>query len=451
MAQAQKRCPICDTTNPKKAAYCMNCGASLTHAQVEVRDGVARPIKAGYDFRYGETDLSEDGLRGKARLYFAWIIGILAVVVSALVVLWIRPSFSPAPLDTPTSLPTSNVTASASPTFGLATVTQGSPTLTPSYTPSQTFTPAPTATPEPCLQTVGAGEGMLALISRCGHIHLDVISLVVTLNGLNNENDLRAGQTILIPYPTPTVDPNAVPATADPAVESGSDAMMVSLGDGLSQEDIFATQAVDPFFAPTPTNPSGIGNYTIVFNDSIIGIISAYNTTIDTLDKLNPEMEFFQCEMGQTFGGPACIVPIYEGQVIRVPVPTPTPTFTFTPNGSETPTPTATATYNAPNPLSPDNRAYFRQDQIITLRWAATGTLADGEVYLVTAQNLAEGTAFTGQTRELFWVVPEEWQGAQATQLEYVWTVAIAPLDRPESARYTSLQFSFTWEGRGEN
>lgn len=450
LAQAQKRCPICETQNPKKAAYCMNCGASLTHAEVEVREP-SRTNRQGYDFRYGETDLSEDGLRGKARLYLLIILSIFIIALVMIVVFWVRPTFIAPATPTITPSPTLDITLTPSPTLSLATVTQGPPTLTPTQTPSPTLTPGPTNTPEPCLQTVGAGEGMLALISRCGHINLDVIPLVVQMNGLSDENDLRAGQTIQIPYPTPTIDPNAIPATLDPAAESNTgESVMVSLDGGMSQSDIEATQAIDPFFVPTPTNPPGVANYTVVLNDSIIGIIAQYNTTIDIIDKLNPEMDFFQCEMGQQFGGPACVVPLFEGQLIRVPVPSPTPTFTFTPNGSETPTPTATATYNAPNPLSPSNRAYFRRDEVITLRWSASGTLADNEVYFVTVQNLGEGVAFTGETRDLFWVVPQAWQGAQAAQLEYIWTVSIITQGNPNSARYTTLPLGFTWEGRGE-
>lgn len=427
----------------------MNCGASLTHAAVEVRELGARPnTRQGYDFRYGETDLSEDGLRGKARLYLASIIGIILLVAGGAAAYWIVPTLIPKPSPTFTPSPSPDVTLTPSPTLALATVTLGQPTQTPTETPSITPTPAPTSTPEPCVQTVGAGEGMLALISRCGHLHLDVIPEVVRLNGLNGENDLRAGQTIIIPFPTPTFDPNAVAPTAE--ANSGN-AEMISLGGGLSQEDILATQAVNPFFVPTPTNPPGVANYVVILNDSIIGIIANYNTTIDVIDKLNPEMEFFQCEMGQQFGGPACVVPLFEGQIIRVPVPTATPTATFTPNGSETPTPTATATFNAPNPLSPSNRAYFRRDEIITLRWSASGTLAEDEAYTVTVQNLTEGMAFTGETRELFWVIPQEWQGAEAKQLEYIWTVAVTRQGNAESARYTTLPASFTWEGRGEN
>lgn len=463
MAQAQKRCPICETYNPKKAAYCMNCGASLAHAELELgtpKDSSASRTSptTGYDFRYGETDLSEDGLSRKAQVYLASLVGVLIVLVLGALAYGFAPSLLPQPSPTPSPSQTLDITLTPSATLALATVTQGQPTDTPTPTPTETFTPAPTETPSPCVQVVGAGEGMLALISRCGHASLDVIPLVVTLNGLNNENDLRANQTILIPFPTPTFDPNSVP-TAPPAGEGASGANIalsdasvqtVALPGVLSEDDIRATQAVNPFFLPTATNPPGVGEHRVAFGQTIIEIISLYQTNIDSIDKLNPQMDFFQCEMGQTFGGPACVVPLFEGQLIRVPVPTPTPTFTFTPNGSETPTPTPTPTVNAPSLSSPSNRAYFRRDERVTLRWTATGTLGLDETYLVTVQNLTEGLAFSAETRDLSYILPPQWQSDRPAQVEYVWTVGIATQGNPQSARYTTLPSSFTWEGRGE-
>lgn len=459
MAQAQKRCPICDTNNPKKAAYCMNCGASLTHAEVSTNGPAAARAQPGqpYDFRYGETDLSEDGLRGKARAYFMVIVGTILAVLVGVGVFLVAPLVQFAPAPTPTAdaavLTAAAFTDTPFPTLALATVTQGPPTETPSLTPSLTFTPSPTNTPEPCVQTVGAGEGMLALISRCGHRDLDVIPLVVTLNGLSSENDLRANQTILIPFPTPTPDPNAAPPAAPPDGEGSAgegEAITVSSGGGLSEEDIRATQVFDPFFDPTPTNPPGVGEYRIVTGDTIISVIDQFDTTIAAIDQLNPEITFFQCEMGQRFGGSSCVVNLFEGQLIRVPVPLPPPTLTPSPSGSETPTPTATATYNAPTVLSPSNRAYLRRDQAVTLRWGATGTLAPNEVYLITVQNLTEGIAYVTETRELFLVVPKAWQSGRVGQVEYVWTIAVADAGNPDSARYTTPLASFTWEGQGE-
>lgn len=455
MSQARKRCPICDTSNPHKAAFCNNCGASLADVEVEMSGAPGkRGSASAYDFRYGETDLAEEGMRGKARAYLAGILLIIMIAVAGLGVFVVYPALTPEPTATPTLDPAiaAQITNTPRPTVIFATVTQGSPTLT--TTPSPTLSPTPTITPspEPCTVQVQPEEGMISLVSRCGHRHMDVIPLVVTMNSLNNENDLRSGQTIVIPYPTATEDPNAVP----PTESSSASSEFVSLTtDGFSEADAAATsvaltQEVDPFFRPTPTNLPGVQNYTVVQGDNITSIIAQFQTNINAIDMLNPDLTFSQCEMGTTFGGNTCIVFLVEGQILRVPAPTPTPTLSPTPSGSETPTPTATATYNAPSPLSPSERAFFRRDEIVTLRWAASGALAPGEIYLVTVQDLTRGQEFTGETSELFFVLPPLWQGPAAQQYEYAWTVAIAKVGDPASAVFTTRPLTFTWVGRGE-
>lgn len=457
LSQARKRCPICDTQNPHKAAFCSNCGASLADVDLELT-GTSRPRgrTAPYDFRYGETDLAEDGLRGKARAFLTGIVLLIVTGAAAFGALVVFPALQPPPSPTPTLNPAAaaEATTTARPTVIFATVTQGSPTLTQTATPSPSPTMTETFTPEPCIVQVQPQEGMISLVSRCGHRSLDVIPLVVTLNGLNDENSLRSGQTIIIPYPTPTPDPNA----ADPTEETGSTGAVAMTIDNskLSAADadatsVAATQAVDPFFRPTPTNPPGVQNYTVVFGDTITSIIAKFQTDINSIDMLNPSLTFSQCEMGTTFGGNTCTVFLVEGQVLRVPAPTPTPTLSPTSSGSETPTPTATPTYNAPNPLRPSERAYFRRDQVVTLRWAATGALGANEVYLVTVQDLTRGQTFRAETRDLFFILPAAWQGPSATQYEYAWTIAVATAGKPSSAAYTTRPLTFTWAGRGED
>lgn len=457
MSQARKRCPICDAPNPHKASFCNNCGASLSDVEVEI-EGVPTPRgrASTYDFRYGETDLAEDGLRGRARAYMAGFVLIIGIAVAAFGVFVVYPAVKPEPTATPTLDPAVVVdfTPTERPTLMFATVTQGSPTLTqtPTFTLSPTATTTPT--PEPCTQQVQPNDGMIALVARCGHRHLDVIPLVVTMNSLNNENDLQVGKTILIPYPSPTDDPNP-PAPTEPSGDTSStggtgsaESVMVS-SVGLSETEVRLTQEVDPFFRPTPTNIPGVQNYTVKFGDTITSIIAQFQTNINAIDMLNPELTFSQCEMGTTYGGNTCIVFLVEGQVLRVPAPTPTPTLSPTPNGSETPTPTATPTFNAPSPLSPSGRAYFRRDSVVTLRWAATGALAEGEVYLVTVQDLTRGQVFTAETTDLYFIIPAAWQGEAVQQYEYAWSVAVARAGDPASATYATQPLTFTWEGRG--
>jgi hypothetical protein len=465
-----KICPICDTVNHRNAMVCVTCGTSLTDVDVTGADGGQATANGGfaYDFRYGETDLYEDALRRKGQAYLGVLtLGVLVVMgVGALLMLApalralnatrpVAPGLEGAPPGAePRSANPFLVTNTPRPTIALATVTAGPPTATRTVTPSLTPTETVVPTPAPCVQVVGAGEGLLDLAIRCGHGHYAVVAEIVRLNGLASEIDIREGQQITIPWPTPAPDPNA--ADTDAAIPGSAEAQAVAfVGVGLSDADIAATQAVDPFFAVTPTLPPGIMYHYVAEGEDISSIIYDYNTNIEVLNQLNPEITFSQCEFGVPTGGPRCIVIIYAGQSVRVPAPTPTPTLSPTPSGSETPTPTPTATFNAPSPVSPSNRAYFRRDQWVTLRWVGSAALAPGQTYQVEVEDLTRGLAYSAQTSDLFFVLPAEWQarvgpyegGTAPGVFEYRWTVSIVDQAAPGARAYTTPARTFTWEG----
>ena len=219
---------------------------------------------------------------------------------------------------------------------------------------------------------------------------------------------------------------------------------------GLSQEDVLATQLVDPFFQPTATNPPGIGTHRVQTGENIITIGLQYDTSIEVLEQLNPEITFSQCDFGERFGGERCIVFLNAGQTIRVPQPTPTPTLSPTPNGSETPTPTATPTFNAPFASSPSNRAYFRRDELVTLRWTSTGVLGPDDMYRVAVENITSDETYTIETSDLFFVIPREWQSDEPGRYEYAWTIGIVSSDAPDNPRFPTEERRFSWEGLGE-
>lgn len=453
MAEPFKICPICETANHRNATMCVTCGTSLADVSAtnadKARAAVGDPT---YDYRYGETDLLEDALRKKGRAYLFAIVSVLLVGMALGAVLIAAPLLSSMPgnddtLSEQTQQALDFSTNTPPPTLALATVTEGPPTLTPSFTPSLTPTVTLTPTREPCFQTVGAGEGLYALVSRCGHRDLAVIDEVLRLNNLNDANSILAGQVIEIPWPTETPDPNA--GAGESFNGTGDASAEVAVSFGLSEEDIAATQAVDPFFVPTPTNPPGIENYEVQPGDNITTIILAFNTNIEVIEQLNPQVTFSQCDFGTRFGGERCIVLLAPSQLIRVPAPTPTPTLSPTPSGSETPTPTATATFNAPYAVSPSNRAYFRRDEFVTLRWASSGILDTDDVYQITVENLTTRERYSAESQDLFFVVPSAWQGTDAVQYEYEWTVGIINPAEPEVIRYPTDPLKFTWEGRG--
>jgi hypothetical protein len=166
---------------------------------------------------------------------------------------------------------------------------------------------------------------------------------------------------------------------------------------------------------------------------------------------LNPQIPFSQCDFQYDSGGGRCTVLLQVGQQIRVPVPLPTATLSPTLSGSETPTFTPTPTYNAPSALSPGNRAMFGRDDLVTLRWVASGSLSAGEAYRITVENITTGSVYTADTSELFYIIPGDWQGRDARRHQYRWTVSVIRLDEPDNPTFTTEARLFTWEGRGES
>jgi LysM repeat protein len=473
LSQAFKICPICDTPNPQNAAVCSNCGTALENV-ASVSSTQAKALRATeYESQFGENDLLEESLRPIARRYLTGCAAIVVLLLGAGLLVVFGPQF----MDRLPPLPVgqrdfSLLTNTPRPTLNLATVTQGSPTLTPSPTAPPTATDTLTPTREPCSPQVQELEGLIAVVARCGHRDLFVLTEVIDLNELDNVNDIRPGQILIVPWPTETADPNAtveviptedaVPEDPDNTDEAGSGeteetgingASDINVEDTtqVSEFDFNLTVIADPASAPTATLPPGVGYYIVQPEDNAIIIADLFDTSMEVLSQLNPEITFSQCDFGQAFGGEGCSVPLGIGQVIRVPAPLPTETLTPTPSGSETATPTMTPTFNAPSSVSPSNRAFFRADQLVTLRWVATGMLDENQAYQVRLERTDDSQTFTETTQELFFRIPVAWQGMTADRYEYVWTVAVVDLDDPDEALYETEPLAFTWEGQGES
>ncbi len=472
MSESFKLCPICDTPNHRNALVCTVCGTSLTEVKPSGRQatggagsgaGSDKPAYSPYDYRYGETDLYEGNLRQVARRYLAGLLLILILGMAGGAVLMLSPRIAELTGGQATRSAAALVTNTPRPTLTFKTVTQGSPTLTASPTPSPSETPSLTPTREPCLQSVLPEDGLISVVSRCGHRDLFVITEVIEINNLLDVNDIRPGDVIEVPWPTDTPDPNVTPSATPEVTEV---ALLVPTAQGTAGSTITGTpptvdprqetQAAfnltllaDPFFVPTPTLPPGVMYHVVQPDDNAIIISDVYNTSVEVLSQLNPEITFSQCDFGVRYGGPRCIIPLGQGQLVRVPAPTPTKTLSPTPSGSETATPTPTATYNAPVSLSPSNHAYFRRDQFVTLRWLSTGTLGATELYLVDVQRIDDDEHFSATTSDTFYRLPPAWQGVTANRYEYRWTISVVNADQLSRLRYTTGPLSFTWEGTG--
>lgn len=444
---AYKICPICGTRSLANVTLCPTCGTSLTQVQIESNAAKPKRDSPPYDEQFGEADLLESKIpRKTSRIGFVALSAMLIAICGGVSLIPIaaliqREQTGAAPSPTVESMvePASGTAGSPQPIL-LATNTPRM--VLPTVTPAPPTEP-PTPTEGPCEVQVQPGQDLITLAYSCGHRELSVIPLILELNNLDSAESLQAGQMLLIPRPTATPDPNLTPVTDSTA--------SASVGESAGQSQVVADVSTPtPTLFPSATLLPGVAWHIVQPNESLVGIMYQYSTSAEVLSQLNPEVPFSQCDFQFDTGGPRCSVILQPGQQFRVPAPSPTPTLSLTPSGSETATPTPTATFNAPSPLRPTNRSLFARDEIITLRWVASGTLAPGEAYLIRVEDVTSGITYTAETSALSFIVPVEWQGTDERRHEYVWTVSVITSGSPQTARYTTSPQSFAWEGRGQ-
>jgi hypothetical protein len=85
----------------------------------------------------------------------------------------------------------------------------------------------------------------------------------------------------------------------------------------------------------------------------------------------------------------------------------------------------------------------------VTLRWVGSGTLGRNEVYRVHVENLTDGVDYSADTTEIFFIIPNDWQGQNDARYQYAWSVSILNLNRPDEPYFTTETRTFTWQGRG--
>jgi LysM repeat protein len=469
---ATQQCPICGAVQPPSARKCSICGAVLAGELAPVVATPAadekpkRSLRPRFDPAAGDDDLYVSDLSGRMwRLIFFAAVGLALLSGLGLGIIITRGDgektprveligpptapptatprggdFTPAPGELfVTPIPGEFVTETPRPLITLATVTPMPPT------------PTETPTPGPCYQTAQQGDTVYGMAIRCGHLDMAVVDLILQINHMDSATQLQLGQTLEIPWPTPT--PGAEPTEAPPA---SSDS-----GDGNGQSAILPTQevAVNEFGTPDalvkyenvePTLRPGQAWHTIQPGDTIMGIAYAYDTTVELLSQINPEIPFLQCDYGQRYGGPNCAVMLYEGQRLRVPVAIPTITPTPTP-AVRTATPTPTPTFNAPYPITPDDGVHFNADQMITLRWGGTGTLATNERYVVHVRDLDAGQEYVAVVSDTTYILPGGWQPDDRNRHEFEWEIAVGVVDAQfnvVSEDHLTEPRRFTWDSR---
>lgn len=311
------------------------------------------------------------------------------------------PTVESMPTEPPTSTLETILTPLASPSLTLpataAVVRLASPT--PSNSPeAPTEAPTETPTPGPYIHRVQAGEGLYGIIAQYGYTNSSVFAAILALNpNIPNENSLPVGQEIMIPRMTHTPTPPNYEATVALAGTLG-----IRLPDQFADNTRFEC-------------------HNVVDNESMIDIADQYNTTIQILSSLNPEISFYNCDFNNRSGGPNCSPLIRPGQCVQVPLPTPTPTLSPTPSGNETATPTPT--YDPPRVINPPNEAVVSGN--ILLRWVSVGILGTDEYYFVDVNNRTSGETFTQVTKDTSLRLPSEMLPPEGAQHEIEWRVTV--------------------------
>ena len=431
----EKFCSNCGQSIQPIDRFCAHCGQAVT-LQGEVQK---RNASSQGDVNLGGNDLSENHLTPSQNILIgviSFLLTVLCCLSSALLGYSQFSTFRQPPaaftptvaVMTPSISFTSSqtLTPTARPTLNLPTVTPAPPTITLTFTHG------------PFIETVSEGDNLISIVARCGHRDLDVIEQVLEINNLSDPSSIQLGQSIEIPRPTETPDPNITP---DSEVETNNEASASSI---LIAEGLGELPSRTP--SMTPTLPYGIQWHTVGKDENIITVAFLYGADVEILSQLNPEVTFSQCDFGKTTGGPNCIVQLFLGQRLRVPAPTPTPTIPPTSSGSETPTPTPTATYNAPSLIAPGNNVLFQRSDLITLRWAGSGTLGENELYRVYVKDLESDLERSIDTKETLFIIPEDWQPIDTQRHRFSWYVVTIAHANTTEVLYQTESRQFLWE-----
>jgi len=266
--------------------------------------------------------------------------------------------------------------------LGRMPIPTGTTIPAPTATPTETSTPTPiptvTPTPTPIYHKVQPGETLLTIAG----LYESSVEAIIKANGLGEQGFIYAGQTLLVPPPTPPLGPDGKPLpTSTPTPKTGTLVYVVKEGDTLSLVS---------------------GRFEV----PLAALMQANN--LEANDFIHP------------------------GQVLLVPLGTATPEAT-TPR--PTPTPTPGPPWPAPALLSPPDGAWIEAKSDILLCWAAVGTLAEDEWYVLRIweedsrieplQILTKGTSWR--------LSPELRFTDGGAPLQLRWQVALVQIDEARS------------------
>jgi hypothetical protein len=295
------------------------------------------------------------------------------------------------------------------------------PSPSPAGPPTDTPTPPPTPTLEPYEHLVQEGETLYFIIQLYGYRDLLVVPEIILLNDLVDENDVVAGDVLLIPRQTPTPGP-----TAPPTPTGGPEGEAPPAGEGAGDYSGCGPET-------RCTTPDGQYWVHIVQpGETVAAIAWLYTARISSIKEAN-----------NLFGDNPVI---YEGQEIYVPIEV-TLTPTLTPTGGPDSTATPTPTVSPPPLLAPLDGASIPRSDPVVLQWVSVYALRSGERYRVTVRNLGTDAEFQETTRTNTLSLPESLRPGPNASIEYEWHVEVVEGTGVGAALVSSVgeSWRFTW------
>ena len=330
----------------------------------------------------------------------------LLLTVSALAVVLLLAALRPAqrgpgPRVATLALPTPSSTPSVTST---ATSTR---TLTPTATAtsSPTFTPLP-----PIIHVVESGEYVLLIAEKHGVSE----SAILEANNLQADSILQIGQRLIVPRPTPTLEPGKPTPTNSAATRTRS------------------STPGPPSGLPSPT--PRLETYDIQRGDTLESIAGKFGVTVDAIIKANQIADAGSLQPGQRLVIPARATP--ESPVL---------------GARAGPTQTPGQPYPAPPLLAPaDGTPYSGAEAMILLHWASVSLLKADEWYELSLQDPG-GRITTVRTRATAWRVPGSLRPfPDADAHTFTWRVDVVRGEQEggPSVRLSSAgeQWMFRWD-----
>jgi LysM repeat protein len=367
-----QRCPQCDTFNAAEATQCKMCAAALQPVLSAEKPSVPPEPNVRTKPNALRERLSKDKfLPLKALLILVCVMALILAIQA-----WRNPDpiaallYANAATTSPTPTRTRVPTATPQDVQAVADSAE-----TPTAAPTATPTPEPTSTPrDPRFHEVTSGETLISIALFYG---LDLDS-VVESNGID-PSTLQAGQTLSIPWPTPT--PPLVPVEVE------------------INGQLFIADPID------------CERYTVLEGDSLFGIATLFNLDLQAILAANRLEEQSLISPGDTI----CIPQVYES-------------FEFGDDeAGDSAENKATPTPSGPRLLYPQPDADLTSNDPPVLQWLAQKDLAPDEQYMVEVTNLSavDTHPLRQFTRNTSLKMPEEWQPPAGEQHQFRWRVRI--------------------------